>query len=215
MRSTPSPLPREKLQAKGAASLTDDELLAILIGFGTKGHPVGKLAPVVREIIDRRNGSLHFSELSEITGIGQAKATLILAALEFSRRRIRPEGHKIREPKDLLPLVQHLSDRRQEHFLCTTLNGAHEVIKTRVITIGLVNAAQVHPREAYSDAIADRAVSIIVSHNHPSGELTPSAEDIKVTKRLKEAGEVLGVKLLDHIIFSKRGYFSFLESGGL
>ncbi len=206
-------LPRERLEALGAAALSDDELLAILIGFGTKGHPVGKLAPKVREIIDNSNGGLSFGELVEVPGIGRAKGTLILAALEFARRRIRPEGHRIKEAKDILPLVQHLADRHQEHFMCISLNGAHEVIKTRIVTIGLVNAAHVHPREVFCDAISDRAVAVIVAHNHPSGELEPSQEDIEVTKRLREAGEIIGIKLLDHIIFSRRGYYSFQERG--
>lgn len=208
-------LPREKLEALSAAALSDDELLAILIGFGTKGNPVGKLAPKVRDIIDRRNGSLNFEELAAIPGIGRAKGTLILAALEFARRRIRPEGHKVHEARDVLSLVQHLVDRHQEHFICISLNGAHEVIKTRIVTIGLVNAAHVHPREVFCDAISDRAVAVVVAHNHPSGALEPSKEDIEVTKRLREAGELLGIKLLDHIIFSRRGFYSFQENGAL
>ena len=205
--------PRELLAARGAEALSDDELLTILIGFGSKGHPVGKLAAKVRELVDCRNGNLSLADLAAIPGIGQAKSALILAVLEFARRRIRPAGQKIRVPQDIIPLVQHLADRKQEHFTCTTLNGAHEVIKTRIITIGLVNAAHVHPREVFCDAIADRAVALIVAHNHPSGELEPSKEDITITKRLREAGELLGIKLLDHVIFSVRGMYSFQEQG--
>lgn len=208
-------LPRERLEVFGAAALSDDELLAILIGFGTKGHPVAKVALKVREIIDRRNGGLSFEELAAVPGIGRAKGTLILAALEFARRRIRPEGHKICEPKDIIPLVQHLADRQQEHFVCISLNGAHEVIKTRIVTIGLVNAAHVHPREVFCDVISDRAVAVVVAHNHPSGGFEPSKEDIEITKRLRAAGALLGITLLDHIIFSRRGFYSFQENGHL
>lgn len=206
-------LPREKLEALGAGALSDDELLALLIGWGTKGNPVSRLAPKVRALVDERNGALKLSELAEISGIGRAKGAIILAALEFARRRIRPEGHKIREPKDIMPLVQHLADRNQEHFVCCSLNGAHEIIKTRIVTIGLVNVTQVHPREVFGGAISDRAVAIVVAHNHPSGELEPSNEDRAVTKRLEDSGKVLGIKLLDHIIFGRRGFFSFQESG--
>lgn len=117
-------LPRECLAKYGAASVSDAGLLSILIGFGTKGHPVQKVAEKVRKIMDLRNGDLALEDLAAIKGIGLAKATQLLAALEFARRRIRPEGVKIREPKDILPLLQHFADRKQEHFICTSLNGA-------------------------------------------------------------------------------------------
>lgn len=113
---------------------------------------------------------------------------------------------------DVLPLIQHFSDRKQEHFTAISLNGANEVLNVRIVTIGLVNQSQVHPREVFADALTDRASAIIVAHNHPSGNLTPSMEDIEVTKRIKEAGKILGLKLLDHIIFSTKGSYSFKEN---
>lgn len=144
-----------------------------------------------------------------------AKATLIAAALEFARRRIRPEGLKISFPADVLPLIQNYADRKQEHFICVSINGANEVIKSRVVSVGLVNKTQVHPREVFADPITDRASGIIAAHNHPNGSLSPSNEDIEITKQLKFAGETLGIRLLDHIIFNHKGYYSFLESGEL
>jgi DNA repair protein RadC len=144
-----------------------------------------------------------------------AKAAAVVAALEFSRRRIRPEGVKISFPADVIPLISHYADRKQEHFLCISLNGANEVINSRVVSVGLVNKTQVHPREVFADPITDRASSIIVAHNHPSGELIPSKEDIQVTKQLQSSGEILGIRLADHIIFNKKGYYSFLEHGEL
>ena len=157
--------------------------------------------------------SLNLKELQKIEGVGLAKATLIAAALEFSRRRIRPEGLRISFPPDVMPLIQHYADRKQEHFLCVSLNGANEVIASRVVSVGLVNKTQVHPREVFADPITDRASAIIIAHNHPSGGLKPSKEDIEITKHLKSAGETLGIKLLDHIIFNHKGHYSFLEHG--
>lgn len=207
--------PREKLQQKGSEALSDLELMAILLGSGTKGHDVMKVSGRILKILDGNSKQLSLEELQRIEGVGLAKATLIAAALEFARRRIRPEGLKISTPADVLPLIQHYADRKQEHFICISINGANEVIKSRVVSVGLVNKTHVHPREVFADPITDRASAIIVAHNHPSGSLTPSTEDKEITGQLKSAGEILGIRLLDHIIFNHKGYFSFLESGVL
>lgn len=207
--------PREKLQAKGPEALSDLELLAILLGSGTKGHDVMKVAGRILKALDGNPNQVSLKELQKIEGVGLAKATLIAASLEFARRRIRPEGLKISFPADVLPLIQNYADRKQEHFFCISINGANEVIKSRVVSVGLVNKTQVHPREVFADPITDRASAVIVAHNHPAGELTPSAEDKEITGQLKAAGEILGVRLLDHIIFNQKGYYSFLENGEL
>jgi len=151
-------------------------------------------------------------DLTEIEGIGNAKAATIAAAFEFVRRRIKPEGVKIKFPADVLPLIQHYADRKQEHFLCISLNGANEVMNVRVVSIGLVNKNQAHPREVFADVISERASAVIIAHNQPNGELKPSVEDIKVTKQLKDAAAILGLSFLDHIIFNAKRYFSFTES---
>lgn len=205
--------PREKLQMKGAEALSDVELMAILLGSGTKGHDVMKVAGRILKVLDGNPKQISIEELRKIEGVGLAKATLIAAALEFARRRIRPEGLKISTPADVLPLIQHYADRKQEHFVCISINGANEVIKSRVVSVGLVNKTQVHPREVFADPITDRASAIIVAHNHPAGTLTPSIEDKEITRQLKSAGETLGIRLLDHIIFNHKGYYSFLEHG--
>ena len=205
--------PRERLQAKGAQALADHELMAILLGSGTKGHDVLSVAKRVVEVVDISKGSPSLDELGQIPGVGFAKATLIASALEFSRRRIKPEGMRVSFPPDILPLIQHYADRKQEHFLCVSLNGAQEVITTRVVSVGLADRAHVHPREVFADPITDRASAVIVAHNHPSGTLEPSKEDCKITMQLKAAGEMLGIRLLDHIIFNQKGYYSFLEQG--
>ena len=205
--------PREKLQQKGAEALSDVELLAILLGRGVEGHDVMSVAARVLKVLDNNKEKPDIEELKKIEGVGLAKAALIAAALEFARRRIRPEGLRISFPADILPLIQHYADRKQEHFICISINGANEVIASRVVSVGLVNRTQVHPREVFADPITDRASAIIVAHNHPSGGLTPSKEDIEITKQLKSAGETLGIRLLDHIIFNHKGHYSFLEEG--
>ena len=207
--------PREKLQQKGAEGLSDLELMAILLGKGIKGHDVLTVADRILKALDGNKGQVNLEELQKIEGVGLAKATLIAAALEFARRRIRPEGLKISFPADVLPLIQHYADRKQEHFICISINGANEVIASRVVSVGLVNRTQVHPREVFADPITDRASAIIVAHNHPVGTLTPSNEDSEITKQLKSAGETLGIRLLDHIIFNHKGHYSFLENGEL
>lgn len=207
--------PREKLLRKGAAALSDQELLAVLLGKGTPGMDVMKLAARLAKVIDAKGLDVQADDLREFDGVGDAKATLVLAALEFARRRIKPDGAKIETPADLLPHVRHYADRKQEHFLCASINGANEILNIRVVSIGLVDRTPVHPREVFAEALADRASAIVVAHNHPAGGLEPSAADIEVTKQLKAAGAVMGIALLDHIIFNRTGYFSFLEAGRL
>ena len=207
--------PREKLLRKGARALSDQELLAVLLGKGTPGMDVMTLAAKLARLIDEKGMEVSPNDLRHFEGVGDAKSTLILAALEFARRRIKPEGVKIETPADLLPHVRHYADRKQEHFLGATINGANEILSIRVISIGLVDRTPVHPREVFADAVADRASGIIVAHNHPAGSLDPSPADIEVTAQLKTAGEALGIALLDHIIFNRAGYYSFLEAGRL
>jgi DNA repair protein RadC len=207
--------PREKLQEKGPKALSDKELLAILLGSGTQTQGVLTLAGRILKVLDDTSANPTLEQLQSIDGIGPAKATIILAALEFARRRIRPEGFKIGLPPDVLPLIQHMADRKQEHFLCISLNGAYEVIAVRTVSVGLVNKSQVHPREVFADPITDRATAIIVAHNHPTGNLSPSKDDIAITRQLESAGDTLGIRLLDHIIFGHKGYYSFKENNEL
>ncbi|WP_291996263.1 DNA repair protein RadC [Candidatus Accumulibacter sp. ACC012] len=207
--------PREKLLRKGAAALSDQELVAVLLGKGTAAMDVMTLAGKLVRIVDEKGLQLRADDLTQYGGVGDAKAALILAAVEFARRRIKPEGSRITTSADLLPHVRHYADRKQEHFLCASINGANEILNIRVVSIGLIDRTPVHPREVFADALVDRAAAIIVAHNHPSGGLEPSAADIEATRQLKAAGSIVGVPLLDHIIFNRRGYFSFLEAGRL
>ena len=205
--------PREKLIRRGASSLSDIELLAVIIGRGFPGKDVLQVASEIESRFKDNLDKIGYDELVEIDGIGETKACQILASFELARRYFGKKDVKITFPSDVLPFVRDISDKRQEHFVCLALNGANEVIGNRVVTVGLLNSNQVHPREVFSDAIVDRAASIILVHNHPSGDTEPSQEDIAITKRLVEAGELLGIKIQDHVIVSKNGYTSMKERG--
>ncbi|MGI6790660.1 RadC family protein [Aminivibrio sp.] len=207
--------PREKLLEQGAQYLSDQELLAVILGRGTQKDDVLALSKKIIKIIDEKGLLFSPHDITAVDGIGSAKAASIAAAFEFVRRRIKPEGLKIKFPADVLPLIQHYADRKQEHFLSVSINGANEVMNVRVVSIGLVNKSHVHPREVFADVIAERASAVIVAHNHPHGELKPSPEDRHITQQLKEAAKILGLSLLDHIIFNTKGYYSFAESDEL
>jgi DNA repair protein RadC len=207
--------PRERLLRSGPQILSDRELIALLIGSGTRTKGVYQLADEILEIFDRSSGAPEIETLLSVRGLGHAKAAILSGAVEFARRVLLPANRRIRYPKDLLPTIRHYAQRKQETFLAVSLNGAHEVIACRIVSIGLVNRTLVHPREVYADALTDRAAALVVAHNHPSGRVDPSPEDCEVTARLRDAGDTLGIKLLDHVIFSEDGYYSFLESGTL
>ena len=206
--------PREKLEKKGAESLSDLELLMLLLSSGNGERNVSEVSNELLDILDRKEDP-DLATLCAIKGMGKAKSSLVLAALELGRRRRRKLGigATISSPGDIYREVRHYSTRCQEQFIVLVLNGAHEVINTFVATIGLVNKTLVHPREVFSDAIARRATAIALAHNHPSGTLEPSDDDISVTERIRKSGDILGIKVLDHIIFTNRGYYSFLEHG--
>ena len=203
--------PRERIINSGPSSLSDIDLISILIGSGTRGKPVDYIAGEIQSMLDADGIEISTERLLTIAGLGPAKAAVISAALELGRRRIPALKRRISHPSDTFPFVQHFADRKQEHFIRVSLNGAHEVISIGVVSIGLVNRTIVHPREVFSDPIRERATAVIVCHNHPSGNLDPSREDREITQRLKEAGSILGINLLDHIIFSELSYYSFLE----
>jgi DNA repair protein RadC len=204
---------RERLAKAGTPTITDYELVAAILGTGTRGKDVRTLA---KEVLGRCNFSTGVPTVDQLTmvpGLGLARACRIAAALELGKRFFGVRERRVSSPEDAWNLVRHFDDRKQERFICCTLNGAHDVIAVRVVTIGLVNRTIVHPREIFSEAVADRASAILVAHNHPSGRLEPSPEDKEITDRLKEAGVVLGIPLLDHLIFSHEAYLSMVESG--
>jgi DNA repair protein RadC len=205
--------PREKMAAQGPEALSDQELLAIILGSGVKGKNVFHVARGILQTIDKQRGKIELKSLLAIEGIGLAKACQVIASLEFARRRSAKGLLVIQKAQDVLPLIMPIADKKQEHFLCLSLNGANEVIGNRVVTVGLLNSSQVHPREVFAEVISDRAASVILAHNHPSGVLKPSPEDVTINQQLIDAGKILGITVLDHIIITKKGYLSFKEAG--
>jgi DNA repair protein RadC len=205
--------PREKLIRKGPEALSDIELIAIIIGKGVPGKDVFQIANEISKTLKNDLSHLTYENLLNIEGVGSAKACQLMASFELARRYLIKETVKIASPTDILPLVSNIADKKQEYFVCVSLNGAGEVVGNRVITVGLLDHSLVHPREVFADAITDRAASVILVHNHPSGILEPSKQDVIMTKQLVEAGSVLGIKVLDHLIVSKKGYLSMNEKG--
>jgi DNA repair protein RadC len=211
----PSQRPRERLCGEGPEALSDQDLLSVLLNSGVRGKNVTVLAGELLERLDREKGIPPVEELARLAGLGKSKAGAIVAMLEFGRRRWGAAGTRIRQPGDIFSLIRHYADRRQERFICLSLNGAHEVLAVRIVTIGLVNKTIVHPREVYADPILDRASAVAVAHNHPSGQLEPSEEDNEITLRLESAAEILGIRFLDHLIFSETAHYSFRQNGRL
>jgi len=195
----PADRPREKLLAKGEAHLSNHELLQVVIGSGIAGADVTKIADDILAVMERHNGKPTMDELVAIRGVSLATASKLLASLELTGR-FNHSGKRIMDEDNVLELLADIRHKQQEHFVVLTLDGANRLIEKRIITIGTLNASLVHPREVFADAITDRAAGIVVAHNHPGGSLEPSGPDIIVTKRLRAAGELLGIRLLDHII---------------
>ena len=203
--------PREKLQARGAEALSDYELLMAIIGSGTQYADVTKLAREVQKLLKEKGSELAYEDLLNVKSLGPAKATNIMAGFELWRRQFEvSERPIIDSPEKAAEQLSDIRDKKQEYFVCLTLDGANRLIAKRIITIGTLTASLVHPREVFAEAISDRAASIIVAHNHPSGTLTASSADSEVTQRLEEAGVVLGIKLVDHLIVSSSGHLSIL-----
>jgi len=209
--------PREKLVAKGVEALKNEELLAILLGSGIQGKDVRKLSKEIIALMDRHfdklSDRLTLEKLCDIHGLGIAKASQILASIELSKRYLIRSNRRITDAKDVYEELKSFSTKSQEHFLTITLDGASHIINTRTVFIGTLNQSLVHPREVFADAIADRAAGIIIAHNHPSGTLEASRADISITQRLKEVSKLVGIELLDHVILSKHGYYSFSDEG--
>ncbi len=205
--------PREKLRERGAAALTDEELVAAILGMGTAGIDVRTMARQVASLIRERGEALTLENLLSVPGMGLAKGGQILSAFELARRHLLKETLKIECVEDVLPLLDDIRSKSQEHFVCVTLNGANELIEKQIVTIGLLDKSLIHPRDVFADVIVDRAAAVIFAHNHPSGDLQPSDADLKTQDQLVQAAKILGIRVLDHVIISKKGYFSFQEAG--
>jgi len=207
--------PREKMEQKGAKALSNLELLAVLLGSGIKGKGVFEVAKDILNLTKDNFDSINIETLKNIEGVGLAKACQIMAAIEFAKRFLIKEGIKIKNTEDVVNLTRELKDKKQEYFLSLTLDGASNLIQKRTVFIGTLNQSIVHPREIFADAISDRAAGIIFVHNHPSADISPSKEDIAITRRLIETGKLVGIEIIDHVIIGKDGHFSFQSEGML
>ena len=207
--------PRERLVQEGPNSLSNAELLAILLKSGTKGANVLEISNKILGKYDLSTlANLSLSQLSQEHGVGFAKACQLQALCELFRRfpQVRTQGQKIRSSMDIVNLYfPMLSDLKKEHCVAVYLDTRHKIIADEIITIGLINQSLIHPREILYGAIRNLAQSFVILHNHPSGDATPSKSDIDVTKRLVKAGELMGIPLIDHVIIAHHGWWSWRE----
>jgi DNA repair protein RadC len=211
--------PRERMQLSGAEALSNAELLAILLRTGTKHVSAIQLA---QQLLMKTNGlhglvDFHLDQFTQIPGLGKVKAMQIKAGIELGRRLAktsRAERYVVRSPEDAANyLMEDMRYLKKEQFVCLYLNTKNEILAQETLSIGSVNASIVHPREVFQAAILHNSTSFICAHNHPSGDPTPSPEDLNVTKRLKEVGELMGIPLIDHIIIGERKFISLKQRG--
>ena len=211
--------PREKMRERGAAALGNSELLAILLRTGGVSESALRLAET---LLDRQGGlaglgHATLEEFEQVRGIGEAKAVTVMAAVELGRRvaTLAPAGRTvIRTPDDVAALLlPRFRFETKESFLAVLLSTKNHVLKAPVISVGSLNASIVHPREVFREAINASAASVILAHNHPSGDPAPSAEDIDLTRKLAEAGKLLNIPVLDHVILGDGRYISLKEKG--
>ena len=212
--------PREKLELYGASSLSNEELLAILLKTGNKNYSAKELAcqilKKIKEISELKE--LTFEEFIKIEGIGPTKAVTLLAALELGKRVNVPLStiHKLKINNSSILFEYYknrFQDELQEHFVCVYLDNQKKVIREKTLFKGTLNQTIIHPREIFKEAYKVSASSIICIHNHPSGNINPSIEDIQMTDGLKQIGDLLGIPLIDHLIIGKEEYYSFFENG--
>lgn len=207
--------PREKLIAKGVDNLKDSELLAILLRTGITGKNVIEIASqILSKYSKKRLLQMTYDDLSKISGIDSGKATTLLAAFELSKRALEVNDTNlpvINTAKDAAAQLTDMRDLKKEHFVVLYLNAKNQLVHKETISMGTLNANLVHPREVFEPALKYSAAQIIAAHNHPSGDPKPSEDDLDLTKRLTEAGKMMGIDVMDHVIVPKNSYFSFKE----
>jgi len=206
--------PREKLAARGPRALKKEELIAILLRTGTKGRNALKIAKdILRLYGDKKLIDAPYKELKNMHGMGPTKAAHILAAIELGKRLYKEKTEKeifINSPEDVIKEVSYIRENKKENFVVLYLDARNQLIYKETVSIGTLNASLVHPREVFEPAVKNLAAQIILVHNHPSGDIKPSEEDIKLTKRLAEAGKIMGIEVLDHIIITKTAHRSMM-----
>ncbi len=208
--------PREKLIKKGAKSLKKEELLAILLRTGSKGKSALEIANnILRKYGDKKLLNASYEELRNIHGVGPTKAVQILAAIELGCRLFKEKSEKdvyINSPQDAVKELSHIKENKKENFVVLYLDARNKLIYKETVSIGTLNANLVHPREVFEPAIRYLSAQIILAHNHPSGDPEPSKDDLMLTKRLVEAGKILGIEVIDHIIIAQKEFFSFKKN---
>jgi DNA repair protein RadC len=204
--------PREKLEKYGPEKLKDAELLAILLRTGTKELDVMKLSQkILRDFQDEKILDATIDELQNIHGLGLAKACEIVACLEFGKRKLKGKKTNILlTPEDVWEAMADIRGSKKEHFVVFYLDSRNQEIKREIISIGTISASLVHPREVFESAIKNNASSIILAHNHPSGDTEPSQDDIEVTKKLIHAGKILDIRVVDHVIVTDKEFKNFI-----
>ncbi len=205
--------PRERIKSVGADALKERDLIAAIIGRGVPGHDVNAIATDIYHLLEKNGARVTHADLMEIPGVGETKAAQILAAFELARRYLDRNGKTITTPRDVALMTKDIAVKKQEYFLTFNLNGAGQIIERHEITKGILNHSPVHPREVFAPALIERAASVILVHNHPSGNPEPSSADIEITRMLKDAGDLLGIAVLDHIIVTSGDYVSLKERG--
>lgn len=208
-------LPREKLSTQGLSALTNLELIALIIGNGNKYNDVFTISKNIYTYLEANRTNIKYSDIINISGIGEAKASKIIASFELANRYINQNTMTITTCKEVFNLCREIGFKKQEHFIILTLSAASVLIKKHLIFIGTLDRSIVHPREIFAQAISDRCANIILVHNHPSGKLEPSNQDLEITKRLIEVGTVVGINVLDHVIIGNNEFYSFYENGQL
>ena len=207
--------PREKLEKYGPGKLSNSELLAILLGVGIKGTNVVELSKkILKKFPGDTVANASFEDLKGINGLGTAKACEIVACFEIGRRILQDKkAELIVSPQIVWEELKDIRDHKKEHFVVFYLDTQNQKIRRDIISVGTLNASLIHPREVFEPAIQCSTAQIIIAHNHPSGIPDPSEEDIAVTKRLCEAGDILGIEILDHVVVARDGYVSLREQG--
>lgn len=207
--------PREKLIKYGPGHLSNSELLAIILRSGKKGENVVELANKILKKYKAENlPNLAFGELKVFSGLGPAKACEIIACFELGKRLLKGKSASLYlKPEDVWKELKEIREHKKEHFIIFFLDSRNQEIKREIVSVGSLNANLVHPREVFEPAVKNLAAQVILAHNHPSGDPEPSDDDLEINKRLVEAGKILGIEVIDHIIIAKNGFLSFKEKG--
>jgi len=207
--------PREKLAEQGSQTLKDYELLAILLRTGYQGKSALEVAKrILRRYSLDNLARLSFKDLAQIKGVGQSRAATIIAAFALARRvNLDQKAIKITSPEDAVKVLSFIRNKKREYFVALYLDAENKLITQKIISIGSLDTSIVHPREVFYPAIKHHAASIIIAHNHPSGNLDVSPTDVKITKRLIKTGQILGIQVIDHILVTKENFFSFKKRG--